>query len=61
MAMIRVDEDKCTGCKECVDVCPVNVYILNDNKAKPRNMEECTKCCSCVEVCPESCIDHEAC
>jgi NAD-dependent dihydropyrimidine dehydrogenase PreA subunit len=61
MVMIRVDEDKCSGCGECVDVCPVDVYILNDNKANPENMEECTECCSCVEVCPESCIDHEAC
>ena len=25
---VTVDTDKCTGCGECVDVCPVEVYEL---------------------------------
>lgn len=61
MATIVVDEGKCTGCEECVDVCPVEVYVMNDGKAEPVNEEECSECCSCVEVCPADCIDHEAC
>ena len=30
MWKVTVDKDKCTGDAECVDVCPVDVYELND-------------------------------
>lgn len=36
-----VDADKCVGCGECVDVCPVEVYELQDGKSNPVNGEEC--------------------
>ena len=32
---ITIDTDKCTGDAECVDVCPVEVYELEDGKAVP--------------------------
>ena len=32
---VTVDTDKCTGCSECVDVCPVEVYELQDGKSTP--------------------------
>ena len=32
---VTVDHDKCTGDGECVDVCPVEVYELQDGKAVP--------------------------
>ncbi|MGE4519354.1 MAG: ATP-binding protein [Desulfobacteraceae bacterium] len=54
-----VDEDKCTGCEECVDICPVDVYEIVDGKSKPVNAEECVGCDSCVEVCPEGAITVE--
>ena len=38
---VTVDTDKCAGCGECVDVCPVEVYELQDGKATPVNEEEC--------------------
>lgn len=48
---VTVDTDKCTGCGECVDVCPVDVYELQDGKSSPVNAEECLGCESCIEVC----------
>ena len=36
-----VDEDKCVGCEECVDVCPVEVFEMEDGKSKAVNAEEC--------------------
>ena len=50
-----VDQDKCVGC-ECVDVCPAEVYELQDGKSNPVNAEECLGCESCVEVCQQSAI-----
>ncbi|MDY0359964.1 MAG: 4Fe-4S binding protein [Desulforegulaceae bacterium] len=54
-----VDQDKCTGCEECVDICPVDVYEIVDGKSTPVNAEECVGCESCVEVCPEGAISIE--
>jgi NAD-dependent dihydropyrimidine dehydrogenase PreA subunit len=49
-----VDEDKCVGCEECVDV-----FELPDGKSTVVNGEECLGCESCVEVCEESAITVE--
>ena len=51
-----VDERKCTGCGECVDICPVDVYELQDGKSVPVNAEDCLGCESCVEVCPNGAV-----
>jgi NAD-dependent dihydropyrimidine dehydrogenase PreA subunit len=48
-----VDHDKCEGCEECVDVCPVEVFEMQDGKSVPVNAEECLGCESCVEVCEQ--------
>ncbi len=54
---VVVDTEKCVGCGECVDVCPVTVYELKDGKSNPANAEDCLGCESCVEVCAQDCIE----
>ena len=54
-----VDADKCTGCGECVDTCPVEVYELQGGKSVAVKGEECLGCDSCVEVCESSAITIE--
>ena len=56
---VAVDVDKCVGCGECVDVCPVEVYELQDGKAVAVHEEECLGCESCVEVCEADAITIE--
>ena len=56
---VTVDTDKCIGCGECVDVCPVEVYEMNDGKSNPAHYEECLGCESCVEVCESNAITVE--
>jgi NAD-dependent dihydropyrimidine dehydrogenase PreA subunit len=54
-----VDKDKCTGCGTCVDVCPSEVFTLEDNKSKVTDPDACVECESCVENCPENAIKLE--
>jgi NAD-dependent dihydropyrimidine dehydrogenase PreA subunit len=54
-----VDTDKCTGCEECVDVCPVEVFEMKDGKSFVANGEECLGCESCVEVCESDAVTVE--
>jgi len=44
MYTIEVDVEKCIGCGDCVDVCPVDVYEMQDEKSVPVNAEECIGC-----------------
>lgn len=50
-----VNLEECTGCGECVDVCPVECIALNDEKAVI-DEEECTDCGVCVDTCPTEAI-----
>jgi len=52
----EVDDEKCVGCGNCVEVCPVNVYELQDGKLVVVNAGDCLGCESCVEVCGEEAI-----
>ena len=56
---ITVDEDKCIGCGSCVDICPSEVYELQNEKAAVVNLEECVGCESCVESCEQGAITVE--
>ena len=56
MAKVEVDQEKCVGCEECDDVCPSDVFEMQDGKSVPVNEEECIACESCVEVCESEAI-----
>lgn len=62
--MPAINDDNCTGCGKCVEVCPVEAMTLvsaNDPE-KPRHKkadidgEKCLGCGVCVRVCPFDCI-----
>lgn len=58
---LEIDEDKCTGCEECVNTCPAEVFEIVNEKSTAPNITECTECCVCVETCPENAIKHSSC
>lgn len=53
---VEIDSEKCIGCGECVDICPEDVYEMQDEKSVPVNEENCVGCESCVEVCEQDAI-----
>ena len=55
---VRVNQEKCTGCKVCIDTfgCPA-ISVIN-GKAHV-NQLACVKCGVCVDVCPFGAIEGE--
>ena len=63
MPKVGVDWDKCNGDAVCVDVCPVDVFELQDlpeysdsEKSVPVREEDCILCMNCVPKCIERAI-----
>ncbi len=59
MWKVKVDKDKCTGCGECVDSCPGEVYDLADGKAVVVREDECHGCHTCEAMCDEDACQIE--
>lgn len=57
--MLNIDQEKCIGCNICVEVCPSNIWHMNENKkAYPREDYEpdCFICHACAVSCPVGAI-----
>ena len=49
MSVIRLDVNKCTGCRNCVEICPMDVFYFNEAAHKsvlayPENCQSCGQC-----------------
>ena len=55
----RVDYDLCTGCTNCYEYCPMDIFGWDGKKKQPTidYPEECTLCCVCEIGCPEIAVD----
>ena len=53
--MVSVDNTKCTGCGNCVDVCLQQAITMGDDLAMI-NEDLCIQCGTCVNVCPVGAI-----
>jgi len=57
MVEIKIDLEKCTGCGTCVDICPVDVFEIKDEKCVVINLDECLVCQACEVQCPNNSIE----
>ncbi|MDI6644570.1 MAG: 4Fe-4S binding protein [Methanobacteriaceae archaeon] len=58
MSEVTVDHAKCEGpeCGEYVDLCPMEILVIDGEQIKVQNPEECNECEVCIDVCPKECI-----
>lgn len=49
------DAAVCNGCRQCVEVCPMDIFLPHPEKGKPPIVffaDECWYCGACVHACP---------
>jgi NAD-dependent dihydropyrimidine dehydrogenase PreA subunit len=55
-AMPYSNPEKCSRCKDCVDICPTGSAVLHE-KAIDIDYSTCIRCFCCQEICPEGAIE----
>lgn len=58
IGITRIDETTCTGCRDCVESCMMDVIYFDEKnqKAYPRYPDDCQACFLCVRDCPSESI-----
>ena len=58
MVEIKIAENSCRGCRMCVDECPTDVFVHDEEtrQARIREAADCIACLSCVYLCPSRAI-----
>ena len=52
---MEINKEKCTGCGQCADVCPVEAINIDDSKVSV-DEENCVECGACENECPVDAI-----
>ncbi|MBS7637281.1 4Fe-4S binding protein [Candidatus Bathyarchaeota archaeon] len=57
--LVRIDEDLCDGCGECLKACPEGALSIIDGKAKLLDEAYCDGLGACIGYCPKGAITIE--
>ena len=57
---LNLDENKCTGCGTCMDVCPHAVLVRDNGKIRIDMRDACMECGACARNCPVEAITVQA-
>lgn len=55
---VEINEDECTLCEACFNICPSGVFSLGENELI-MNENQCTGCHLCLDICRTSAITVE--
>ena len=54
--MPQINRALCTGCRNCIDLCPTGALGEVEDKAAVVQPQACTYCAVCEDICPTSAI-----
>lgn len=60
VATLRLDQPLCVGCGRCLEVCPHQVFGMEQKKARLADRDACMECGACARNCPTAAISVDA-
>jgi len=56
---VNIDNELCTGCMKCYEICPLDIIAWDDDKSLPyvTYVDECQLCFICQIECPDKAIN----
>jgi ferredoxin len=57
---LELDQDKCIGCGNCLEVCPHNVFKIEAKKVRVQDRDACMECGACTRNCPVQAVTVKA-
>jgi NAD-dependent dihydropyrimidine dehydrogenase PreA subunit len=56
VSTLKITPENCTGCGRCVEVCPHEVFELQNRKATIIAIDNCMECGACAQNCAFSAL-----
>lgn len=56
MVVRNINQGKCLKCLKCYNLCPMDVFVVEDNNVNIKYREDCQSCYLCVYECPSHAI-----
>ena len=55
---LKIDNEECGVCEDCIDICPEEAIIKKAFKVEI-DVDKCNDCGECVDICPTGAIFDE--
>lgn len=56
MVVQNINHSKCVKCFKCYKLCPMDVFVLEEDTVNIKYREDCQSCYLCVYECPSHAI-----
>lgn len=57
MGAIEIDQESCTVCGSCIDVCVMRIFREDEDAIETRDESRCMYCGHCMAICPQDAIE----